>query len=112
MDLAVEAYAVSGMFPREEMYCLTSQLRRAAISIPANIAEGHGRLYRGEYIRSLSVSRGSLSELDTHAELALRLGYVTGLDLNRLRDLQGHVGRMLSRLLSQLRAGKPDDYNP
>jgi four helix bundle protein len=63
-------------FPQAEVYGLTSQLRRAAVSVPANIAEGYGREYRKEYIQFLRVAQGSLKELETHLILASRIGYL------------------------------------
>ena len=76
MDLVVETYKVSQDFPKEELYGLTSQMRRAAVSIPANIAEGQGRRLSGEFTHFLGNARGSLLELDTHLEISLRLGYI------------------------------------
>lgn len=77
MDLVVMVYHASKSFPKDEMYGLTSQMRRAAVSVPANIAEGQGRRLTGEFQQFLGQSRGSLLELDTHLELALRLDYIT-----------------------------------
>ena len=73
VDLVVETYKVTKTFPTEERYGLTDQVRRAAVSIPANIAEGAGRRTKKEFINFLHISQGSLSELDTHLEIALRL---------------------------------------
>lgn len=75
IDLGLKCYEVSRLFPREERYGLTAQLRSAAVSIAANIAEGNGRLTRGEYLNQLSAARGSVREVDTHLEFALRLEY-------------------------------------
>ncbi len=66
MDLAVECYRIAKRLPKEETYGLISQIKRAAASIPANIAEGHGREHLGEYLPHLSVANGSLMELETH----------------------------------------------
>ncbi len=66
MDLAEICYLITREFPKEEMYTMTSQIRRAAASIPANIAEGYGREYRREYIQFLRIAQGSLKELETH----------------------------------------------
>ncbi|HZG51052.1 MAG TPA: four helix bundle protein [Pyrinomonadaceae bacterium] len=76
MKLVVAVYKLSKNFPKEELYGLTSQLRRAAVSIPANIAEGQGRRSKTEFKQFLGHARGSLLEPDTHLELALRLEYL------------------------------------
>lgn len=75
VDLVVAVYGASTNFPKEEAYGLTGQMRRAAVSIPANIAEGQGRRMTKEFQLILGHSRGSLLELDAHLEIALRLGY-------------------------------------
>jgi four helix bundle protein len=77
MVLVTDVYALTKEFPREEMYGLTSQIRRAAASVPANIAEGQGRCYGREFHQFLGNARGSLMELDTHLELAFRVGYLS-----------------------------------
>src|SRR5690242_16757979 len=76
MDLATLIYDVTHGWPREEMYGLTSQIRRAAVSIPSNIAEGQGRASTKEFIHHLSIARGSLLELETQVILSKRLGYI------------------------------------
>jgi four helix bundle protein len=73
MELVTEIYAMTGQFPGHEIYGLTSQLRRAAVSIPSNIAEGHGRATRGEYIQFLGQACGSLCEVQTQLFIAHRL---------------------------------------
>ena len=76
MDLTVEVYRLTRALPSEERFGLTAQARRAATSIPANIAEGHGRKTTGDFLQSLSIARGSLAELQTHLELMVRLDFV------------------------------------
>jgi four helix bundle protein len=84
MNFAVEIYRITKSFPNEELYGLTSQLRRAGISGPSNIAEGAAGRTRQQFSNYLSNAIGSLNEIDTQLELALRLGYVTGADYDRL----------------------------
>ena len=76
MDLVTDIYKVTAMFPAEERYGLSSQARRAAVSIPSNIAEGHGRKYTVAYINHLSIAFGSLMELETQIQIAARLGFI------------------------------------
>ena len=76
MDLVENVYGLTNRFPNEERFGLVSQMQRAAVSVPSNIAEGHAKTYIKEYLRHLSSALGSLAELQTQAEIALRLGYV------------------------------------
>jgi four helix bundle protein len=76
MDLAVECYALTKEFPKEEIYGLVSQIRRAFVSIAANIAEGYGREAAGAYVHHLKIAQGSLKELETHLILSTRAGIV------------------------------------
>jgi four helix bundle protein len=105
MDLMVESYRVAERMPAHERFGLASQLRRAAVSIPANIAEGNGRLHRREYIHHISIARGSLSELETLLDAAERLAYLPGDALRPGREMTGSVGRMLTRLVESLGRG-------
>lgn len=77
MDLVTTVYRLTEDFPKSELYGLTSQIRRCAASIPANIAEGQGRRLAGEFLQFLGNARGSLLELDTHLEIAVRLGMLS-----------------------------------
>ena len=98
MALVEESYRVTAAFPRNELYGLTSQLRRAAISIPANIAEGHSRRETKPYRYHVSIAIGSHGELETYFELAMRLGFLSSEERNRLMTTCDSVGRLLSGL--------------
>ncbi len=104
MGLVEEVYSATSSFPKEETYALTSQIRRAVVSVPANIAEGQGRRLSKEYLYFLANSRGSLLELDTHLEIAVRLRY---LHPNKHLGLKNHldeVARMLNGLMKSVEA--------
>ena len=103
VDLAVACYDCTDSFPSQERFGLTVQLRRAAVSIPSNIAEGQGRDSRREFLYHLSVARGSLQELETLLILAERRNYPSTEQLKNVRELCGHVGRMLTGLRTALR---------
>lgn len=95
-------YQITKRFPKEELYGLTSQLRRAAVSVPANVAEGHGRDTRPDYARHLSIAYGSLMEVETHLQIARNLDYVSELDHQRLLADVAEVGRLLNGLKRSL----------
>ena len=103
MDIVEDCYKLSKQIPQSEMYGLTSQIRRAAASIPANIAEGHGRRTLGDYIQHLSIANGSLKELETHLLIAGRLHYVKENEISPALARCAEIGRMLSSLLQKLR---------
>ena len=102
MDLVVLIYQGTAGFPKHELYGPTSQTRRAAVSIPANIAEGQGRRSKSEFRQFLGNARGSLLELDTHLELALRLKYLTPSQHERIQQHLVEVGRITNGLLRSL----------
>ena len=104
MDLNVEVYRLSRRLPSAERFGLADQMRRAAVSVPANIAEGRGRDHRADYLRFLAIARGSLMELDTHLEIAVRLEYITSTQVAKATDLLSQVRRLLARLTDSLRA--------
>ena len=104
MDLVVEIYRLVKFLPQEERFGLASQMRRAVVSIPANIAEGHGRLHRGDYIHHLSMARGSLTETETHLLIAIRLGYLQKEGAEETWRLLQEVGRLLNGLIRALRS--------
>jgi four helix bundle protein len=103
MDLVVGSYNISKRLPRSETYALASQIQRAAVSVPANIAEGHGRDHLGEYLHHLSIANGSLMELETHLLLVDRLSYLPLTELERALSLAAEVSRMLAGLSRKLR---------
>ena len=102
MVLVTDVYALTKTFPREEIYGLTSQTRRAAASVPANIAEGQGRRLGREFHQFLGNARGSLMELDTHLELALRVGYMSMEQHKGIREKLDEVGRILNGLMRSI----------
>ncbi|MBZ9708467.1 four helix bundle protein [Mesorhizobium sp. ESP7-2] len=102
MDLAVATYALTKAWPKEELYGLTSQIRRSATSIPANIAEGYGRDNRGSYQQFLRIAQGSLKELETHLQIAERIGLATQDQADRMLLASEGIGKMLRQLISKL----------
>ncbi len=103
MDLVTLTYRATRGFPREEIYGLTSQLRRAAVSIPSNIAEGQGRTSRKEFLSFLSIAHGSLCEVETQVEIAHRLGYLDERRSDKLNALSSEVGRLVQGLMKTLK---------
>jgi four helix bundle protein len=102
MDMVEQVYALTRTFPADERFGLVSQMRRAAVSVPANIAEGYGRTHRGEYVHHLSIARGSVLELETHLAIALRLQFATGAQTAPIEQLVQDVSKMLYRLMNSL----------
>lgn len=102
MTLAECCYRLTREFPRDELFGLTSQIRRAAGSVPANIAEGHGRENTGNFVHHLRISQGSLKELETHLLLAERVGTLPAKDLPPALAQCESLGRMLRALIRSL----------
>ena len=102
MDLAAECYRATKPFPKDELFGMTSQIRRAAASIPANIAEGQGREHTKEFLHHMSIARGSLMELQTHLLLSHRVGLLKEADLAPLMLLCERISQMVSRLRQAL----------
>jgi four helix bundle protein len=100
--LCIAIYIVTKRFPKEEKFGLTSQVRRAAVSVPSNIAEGYGRKTTPEYIHALYVAYGSNCELETQILLSRDLGYIEVEDMRRLQEDIGEVERMLKALIKSL----------
>jgi len=106
LELAETVYRLTAQFPKAELFCLTTQMRRAAISIPSNIAEGRARNSSREFLHFLSISRGSLAELDTQLELAVRLNYAES-HVDTAKSQADVLGRKLNRLQSSIRDNLP-----
>jgi four helix bundle protein len=102
MDLVEDVYKASRDFPREEIYALTSQIRRAAVSIPSNIAEGQGRRTTADFLRHLSIAYGSLCEVETQLLIAQRLKYLVQGKVEQVLSRAGEVGRILNGLMASL----------
>lgn len=103
MDLVVQIYRSTKSFPREEMFGLTSQMRRASISVPSNISEGKGRYSSKELVQFLFNARGSLLELQTQITLAERSGYLGGAEGAELEERAAEVGRLLNGMIARFR---------
>jgi four helix bundle protein len=102
MGLVTEIYQVTATFPSEERFGLCSQARRAAVSIPSNIAEGHGRKATGAYLNHLSIAYGSLMELETQTQIAVRLSFITEDKASSLLKQMDEIGKMLTGLKNSL----------
>ncbi len=104
IDWVEAIYRTSSNWPKDERFGLISQTRRAAVSVPANIAEGAARTGTGEFLQFLSVAKGSLAESETHLILAGRLGYLSRMEQEPLLAQAAEIGRMLSGLTKSLRS--------
>jgi four helix bundle protein len=102
MDIAEKCYYLTKYFPKEELYGMVQQIRRASVSIPANIAEGYGRTSPGDYARFLNISQGSINELQTHLILCQRVGLCEEADIKSIISLLLEETRMISSLLKKL----------
>jgi four helix bundle protein len=102
MQLAKEIYGITKDFPSDERFGLISQLRRAAVSIPSNIAEGQARYSQREFLRFISNARGSLAEVETQLLLSMELGYVPESEMQKLNRRTAEVGRLLNGLYSAI----------
>lgn len=103
MDYVEICYKLAQYFPKEEIFGLSSQLKRAGVSVPSNIAEGHGRISRGEYIHFLGIAQGSLRESETQIILALRLKYISKDQMNQALSKSKEVGILLGKLIRSLK---------
>jgi four helix bundle protein len=107
MDLVVRSYELAKRLPSNETYGLASQIQRAAVSVPANIAEGYGRHHLGDYLHHLSIANGSLKELETHLLVAQRLSFLREDQIEPALQLASEVGRILRGLVQGLRRKSP-----
>jgi four helix bundle protein len=104
MDLVIEVYKLTDKFPQREMYGLSSQIRRAAVSVPSNIAEGRGRNSRKDFIHFIRIAYGSASELETQLLIARRLNFIKEKDSDSALSLLSEVAKMLYTMLTKLEA--------
>ena len=106
MDLATSVYRLSRSWPKEEVYGLSAQVRRAAVSVCANIAEGYGRENRGSYLQFLRIAQGSLKEVETHLEIARRIGIADDNEIAGQMEQGESVGKLLRLLIRKIDAAK------
>ena len=112
MELVIEMYAITKTFPSNEAFGLQDQIRRAAVSVPSNVAEGAARHTLKELKHFLHIAQGSLSELDTQLEIARRLHYVRGNDWQRLDEKMERVDKMLSGLIRRQKTPPASRLSP
>jgi four helix bundle protein len=105
VELSLRIYRCTSSLPDDERFGLISQLRRAAVSVPSNIAEGYGRGSTSDYVRFLKVARGSLFELQTQVLIANRLGFLAGEAFEQLEEKSNELGRVLAGLIKSLESG-------
>ncbi len=103
MDIAEKCYFLTKLFPRDELYSMVQQIRRSAVSIPANIAEGYGRRSTGDYIRFLNIAQGSINELETHLILSQRVGLTNKKDIELIISWLHEESRMINALIKKLK---------
>ena len=106
MELTVGIFKLAEKLPKKEIYALSNQMRRAAVSIPSNIAEGHGRRYPREFVRFLLIARGSRAELETQLQLCVKVGYLTNADITETSKLISEIGKMLNTLIKRVDGSK------
>jgi four helix bundle protein len=103
MELTVEVYKIIKKLPKEETYSLCDQMKRSAVSIPSNIAEGHERGTNKEFIYFLTIARGSRAELETQLQICIKVGYLSEQDISVSMSLLKEIGSMLTALISKLK---------
>lgn len=102
IELVKHIYELAAKWPKEELYGLASQIKRAAVSVPSNIAEGHGRRSTKDYIRHLNIAYGSLMEVETQLYISFRLGFTSETDLSKLTEQTTELGRIANGLITSL----------
>ncbi|MBD2393043.1 four helix bundle protein [Cyanobacterium aponinum FACHB-4101] len=102
IEIAEKCYHLTKKYPKDELYGMTQQIRRAGSSIPPNIAEGYGRRYKAEYVRFLNISQGSVNELETHLIISVKVGLCSEIDVEYIINLLKQETRMLSALIKKL----------
>jgi four helix bundle protein len=102
MNLVASSYVLARRLPQSELFALSAQIRRAAISVPANIAEGYGRWNWREYLHHLRIASGSLTELETHFLIGAKLGFFAPIEIDKILEQTAEVGRMLTTLVQKL----------
>ncbi len=107
IDLVIHIYKITREFPKEELYGLVDQMKRSAVSVPSNIAEGFGRHSDNDFIRFMNISRGSLFELQTQLEISLRLDFVKPEEYENLMQLTVEVDKILNALISKIKQNLP-----
>jgi four helix bundle protein len=112
MDLVVDCYGLTRSFPQTEQFGLSAQLQRAAVSVPSNIAEGQARQHTREFLQYLAIAKGSLAELETHIQIAERLGYANEEVVEKMMAKADQVGRMISGLCRSLRCKPTPQLRP
>ena len=103
IEIVKDIYRITGSFPREEVYGLTAQMRRSAVSIPSNIAEGFKRFHTKEYVQFLHIALGSVAELETQVIISKELGFIDEAELQNLSEKIDHLSKMMSSLLNKMK---------
>ena len=102
MDLVVEIYKISKLLPKEEVYGISDQLRRSAVSIPSNITEGQSRISVKEFIQFLSIARGSLAELETQLLICIKVNMLSEDNITEAQNIITEIGKMIKGLMNKL----------
>lgn len=110
VDLAENIYRLTGAYPQEERYGLVNQMRRAAVSIPSNIAEGYNRNTTKDYVQFLHISKGSNAELETQLIISRKMNYISEAQFNEMQGYTDEIHRMLSKMIKSLTQNKNQSF--